>query len=121
MFSDASLPEPGVILDIETQPFLTEIDSEDGIFFNDTYSTVRIIRKYIYDLLIKAKSYLPEGYNFIIYEAYRPKEVQIKLWEDIVAIESAKNPITVPSTNVDSVIIPVLYSSVLVISLVVPL
>ena len=92
MFSDADLPEPLVICDIELQPVLVEIDDKDGIFFNDTYSSVRIIRKYIYDLLIKAKEHLPKGYNFVIYEAYRTKETQVKLWEEIVAIEAAKNP-----------------------------
>ena len=98
MFSDANLPEPLVIFDIETFPVLTKVDDKDGIFFNDTYSTVRTIRKYVYDLLLKAKSHLPKGYNFIIYEAYRPKDVQIKLWENIIAIESVKNP----KLNIDS-------------------
>ncbi len=92
MFSDADLPEPLHIYDVESKPILTQISDKDGIFFNATYSSVRTIRKYIYDLLIKAKANLPQGYNFVIYEAYRPKETQIKLWEDIVAIEHAKNP-----------------------------
>ena len=92
MFSDALLPEPKLIQEIEASVQMVEISQSDGIFFNDKYTKVRLIRKYIYEMLLKAKKYLPKGYNFIVYEAYRPLTAQITLWEEIVKKESAKNP-----------------------------
>ena len=51
MFSDANLPEPLVIQEIEEPVQLVEIDAADGIFFNSRYTSVKIIRAYIYNLL----------------------------------------------------------------------
>ena len=51
MFSDALLPEPNVVQEIETNPDMVEISQKDGIFFNNKYTNVRLIRKYIYNLL----------------------------------------------------------------------
>ena len=92
MFSDALLPEPKVIQEIEPNPQMVEISSDDGIFFNNRYTKVKFIRKYIYEMLLKAKKHLPKGYNFVIYEAYRPLSSQVTLWNEIVAKESRKNP-----------------------------
>ena len=92
MFSDALLPEPELIQEIEDKPQMVEVSRNDGIFFNDYYTNVKLIRKYIYEMLLKAKKYLPEGYNFIVYEAYRPLASQVSLWNEIVAKESHKNP-----------------------------
>lgn len=92
MFSDALLPEPKLIQEIESQVQMVEISPNDGIFFNNRYTSVRIIRQYIYEMLLKAKKHLPKGYNFVVYEAYRPLASQIALWDEIVAKESAKNP-----------------------------
>ena len=71
---------------------MVEISFDDGIFFNTSYTEVKLIRKYIYEMLLKAKKHLPEGYNFVIYEAYRPLSSQVALWNEIVTKESAKNP-----------------------------
>ncbi len=92
MFSDALLPEPKLIQEIEPRVQMVEISQSDGIFFNNRYTSVKIIRKYIYEMLLKAKKHLPKGYNFVVYEAYRPLASQIALWDEIVAKESAKNP-----------------------------
>ena len=92
MFSDALLPEPNVVQEIEANPDMVEISQKDGIFFNNKYTNVRLIRKYIYNLLLKAKKNLPQGYNFVIYEAYRPYKSQVELWQKIVQQEQIKNP-----------------------------
>ena len=92
MFSDADLPEPLIIKEIENPVNLVEINDEDGILFNSQYTSVRTIRKYIYDLLLKAKEKLPSGSKFIIYEAYRPMLSQIKLWDSVVAQKKKEHP-----------------------------
>ena len=92
MFSDALLPEPKLIQEIEPQVQMVEISQNDGIFFNNRYTNVKIIRKYIYEMLLKAKKHLPDGYNFVVYEAYRPLASQVALWNEIVKKESCKNP-----------------------------
>ena len=84
MFSDALLPEPKLIQEIEPQVQMVEISQNDGIFFNNRYTNVKIIRKYIYEMLLKAKKHLPDGYNFVVYEAYRPLASQVALWNEIV-------------------------------------
>ena len=43
-------------------------------------------------MLLKAKLNLPEGYNFVIYEAYRPLSSQIALWNEVVAKEKNNHP-----------------------------
>jgi D-alanyl-D-alanine dipeptidase len=90
MFSDFHLPEPKLIQEIEQRPQMVEISQSDGIFFNDRYTKVKLIRKYIYEMLLKAKSCLPIGYNFVVYEAYRPFASQVALWREIVERESLK-------------------------------
>lgn len=92
MFSDALLPEPKLIQEIDDSFQVVEISQNDGIFFNDKYTKVKLIRKYIYEMLLKAKDHLPTGYNFIIYEAYRPLASQITLWNEIIEKEKIKNP-----------------------------
>ena len=92
MFSDADLPEPLVIKEIENPVNLVEINDKDGILFNPTYTSVRTIRKYIYDLLVKAAKELPKGYQFVVYEAYRPMSAQIKLWDGVVAQKKKEYP-----------------------------
>lgn len=92
MFSDADLPEPLVIKEIENPVNLVEINDKDGISFNPEYTSVRTIRKYIYDLLVKAAKELPQGYRFVVYEAYRPMSAQIKLWEGVVSQKKKEYP-----------------------------
>ncbi len=92
MFSDANLPEPKVIFEIENPPSLCVVNEEDGIFFCDKYTTERRIRKYIYQMLLKAAKNLPENYYFKIYEAYRPLAAQIALWEKVVKEQSELHP-----------------------------
>lgn len=92
MFSDANLPEPLIIQEIEKSVCLVKIKEEDKIFFNPRYTEINLIRAYIYDLLKQARKYLPENYNFVVYEAYRPMEAQIKLWESVVAEKKKEFP-----------------------------
>lgn len=92
MFSDANLPEPNWICEIENPPLLTTIDEKDGLFFCHMYTKERRIRYYIYEMLLRAKQYLPAGYYFKIYEAYRPLAYQIQLWEKVIAEQKKLNP-----------------------------
>ena len=84
MFSDANLPEPEYILEIENSPHLIQINEKDGLFFCDKFTNDRRIRFYIYQMLLNAQKELPENYFFKIYEAYRPLESQKKLWDEVV-------------------------------------
>lgn len=72
MFSDANLPEPLVIREIENPVNLVKIGEKDNIGFNPRYTSVRLLRGYVYELIKKAREHLPPNYNFIIYEGYRP-------------------------------------------------
>ncbi len=92
MFSDAGLPEPLVIQEIENPVRLVEIKEEDGIFFNTRYTSIRQIRAYTYELLKKARTHLPEDCYFMVYEAYRPMAAQIKLWDGVVATKREEYP-----------------------------
>lgn len=92
MFSDADLPEPLLIREIENPVQLTAIKPEDGIFFNPQYTNVRLIRSYTYELLKQAAKSLPAGYRFVVYEAYRPMAAQIELWQKVVADKSRQYP-----------------------------
>lgn len=92
MFSDANLPEPLVISEIENPVSLMEINEADGIFFNPKFTQIKLIRTYIYNLLKNAQKHLPQGYHFVVYEAYRPMEAQIKLWDGVVAQQKKIHP-----------------------------
>lgn len=93
MFSDANLPEPLIIQEIENPVRLVEINECDHIFFNPRYTSVRTIRAYIYDLLKEARRHLPENCHFVIYEAYRPMSAQVELWDGVVAKLSKQHPL----------------------------
>lgn len=86
------LHEPRTILEIEKNINLTTIDDIDDIFFNEKKTKDRRVRKYIYDLLLKAKENLPKNYHFVVYEAYRPLSVQIEKWKKVQEKLSRENP-----------------------------
>ena len=92
MFSDAHLPEPEFIIDIENPIQLVEINDSDEIYFSDQFTRDKRIRKYIYQMLLNAKAFLPDGYYFKIYEAYRPLQDQIKLWNEVVEQQKKEHP-----------------------------
>lgn len=92
MFSDAHLPEPKIISEVENPPDLCVIQESDGIFFDTRFTNERRIRRYIYQMLLWAKSDLPDMYYFKIYEAYRPLQAQIQLWKNVVAEQKKLHP-----------------------------
>ncbi len=92
MFSDANLPEPKIIHEVENPIRMTEINFADGIFFNSEYTDIKAIRTYIYDLIKQASKQLPDNYNFVIYEAYRPMAAQVKLWNKVVSQQKIRYP-----------------------------
>ena len=92
MFSDAHLPEPEFIVDVENPVQLIEINDGDGIYFSEQFTKDKRIRKYVYQMLLNAKTFLPKGYCFKVYEAYRPLQDQIKLWNDVVEQQKKEHP-----------------------------
>lgn len=92
MFSDKNLPEPLFITEIEKEISLTQINEKDFIFFDDKFTGEKRIRTYIYQMLLNAKNFLPDGYYFKIYEAYRPLEAQKKLWDEVVKEQKILHP-----------------------------
>lgn len=84
MFSDKNLKEPTFITEIEKEISLTQINNQDQIFFDNTFTNEKRIRSYIYQMILDAKKFLPKGYYFKIYEAYRPLSAQKKLWDEVV-------------------------------------
>ncbi len=99
MFSDANLPEPLIISEIEQPVRLTKINPADGIKFNPRYTQVTTIRAYTYGLLLAAQKYLPANCHFVVYEAYRPMSAQIKLWDGVVAKLSQEYPELDPNSE----------------------
>lgn len=83
MFSDAHLKEPALILEIDNPVHLSEISQEDGVFFDTTFASDKRIRTYVYHMLLKACPFLPQGWHFVVFEAYRPQAVQQKQWDEI--------------------------------------
>jgi D-alanyl-D-alanine dipeptidase len=59
---------------------LVTLNEDDGLFIDFDYLNDRRIRPAIYERLLKAKAALPLGVHFILYEAYRPFEVQLDMW-----------------------------------------
>ena len=91
-FDDSKLFEPDYIVEVEDPVRLSLVDEKDGIFFNERYTKDRRIRSYVYGLLKKAKAALPAGYNFVIYEAYRSKADQIKVWNEVMERRKKEHP-----------------------------
>lgn len=84
MFSDANLPEPLVIREIENPVNLVEIGEKDNIGFNPRYTSVRLLRGYVYELIKKAREPLPPNYNSLFIRISSARS-QIELWEKVVA------------------------------------
>ncbi|MCT4575626.1 MAG: M15 family metallopeptidase [Alphaproteobacteria bacterium] len=71
------------LIETEQPPVLTKVSEKDGFVINTKFSDDFVIRKAIYNMLIKANALLPEGYYIVVYEAYRPMAVQKKLWHEV--------------------------------------
>jgi len=99
MFDDSQLFEPDYIVEIENPVRLSQVNEKDGIFFNDRYTKDRRMRSYNYELLKKAKAALPLGYNFIVYEGYRSRADQIKVWNQIIEQRKKENPSMDPDSE----------------------
>jgi len=83
--------EPDII-ETEEPPQLIAIEDKDGICFNPQSSTDRRLRRVVYDKIRAAKAQLPDHLDFVIYEAYRPRSRQIRLWNDIWDIVKKSYP-----------------------------
>ena len=92
MFSDKNLPEPLFINEIEKEISLSMIDENDHIFFDNQFTNEKRIRTYIYNMILNAQKFLPDGYYFKIYEAYRPLQEQKKLWEEVKKEQKILHP-----------------------------
>ena len=76
------LPEPEII-ETETPPLIIEMDESDGIVINTEFSSDRRLRKGVYERLLAAQKHLPQGYQFMIFEAYRSRARQFELWNEL--------------------------------------
>ena len=85
------MPEPEIV-ETESPPDLIEIDENDGILINTRFSSDRRLRRTVYNKILAAKKRLPEGYKFVIYEAYRPRARQLQLWDALWTEMAAKYP-----------------------------
>jgi D-alanyl-D-alanine dipeptidase len=75
-------PEPKVI-ETENPPNLTNIEDGNGLYFNEKLNSDRCIRKVVYNKIIEARQYLPKHFEFVIYEAFRSQEKQIRMWNEV--------------------------------------
>lgn len=76
------LPEPEII-ETEIPPLIIEMDEADGIVINTEFSSDRRLRKAVYERLLGAQKHLPQGYQFMIFEAYRSRARQFELWNEL--------------------------------------
>ncbi len=74
------------------KPEVVKISEDDGFFLNDRFSNDFRIRKSVYDMMKAAQKHLPEGFHFMIYEAYRPLARQVELWGMAEAYIKEKYP-----------------------------
>lgn len=81
-----------IIRETEYPANITEFINSDKLRLNIKFTTDFRIRKIVHDKVAQALNYLPAGYGFIIYEAFRPIERQIELWEGIWARLSKEHP-----------------------------
>lgn len=68
------------LIEDQTPPEVVEISEQDGFFLNRKFTSDFRIRKSIYNMMKAAQNHLPDGYHFMIYEAYRPLARQVALW-----------------------------------------
>lgn len=73
------------LLGEDSEPEIVTIKKADGFFLNHKFSDDFRIRKSVYDMMNRARARLPGNYSFMIYEAYRPLERQIALWDMAMA------------------------------------
>ena len=78
----AIIKEP-VLRETEFPPKLVTITDSDGIIFNEKFTVDRRLRAVLYTKIKAAQLHLPEHLYFVIYEAFRPRERQIELWQQI--------------------------------------
>lgn len=76
----------------DSNPEVVTISEADGFFINNSVADDFRIRKSIYDMMKAAQKKLPAGYNFMIFEAYRPMARQIMLWNRTMGIMKEKYP-----------------------------
>ncbi len=50
------------------------------------------LREGAVNALIKAKKHLPNGWNFLIWDGYRPLNLQQKLYDDLTALRKTEHP-----------------------------
>jgi D-alanyl-D-alanine dipeptidase len=75
-----------ITAEIESPPHLVDVSESDGFILKEYMHAEKRIRAYIYDMLKKARDFLPAPYHLCVYETYRTHQNQIMEWEKL-AIE----------------------------------
>ena len=72
------------LIETETPPRLIFEDVKH-VFLDTTRCKHFVVRQKVYDMLFQAKSSLPKGVFFKVFELYRPMERQVFFWNKIVS------------------------------------
>ena len=84
--------EPNLIIEIENPPQFSDICEKDGFLLDSVWGYDKRIRTYVYTLLKEAQKKLPSGYQFLVYEGYRPMQAQINEWNKFKKEIKEENP-----------------------------
>ncbi len=80
------------IIERENPVRMTVFEETDRIFLNPSFSDDWRIRTEIRLRIEKASTILPDGIGFMIYEAYRSRQQQQRLWDPLYARLQCDNP-----------------------------
>ena len=72
------------LIETETPPRLV-FDDAKNVFLDTTQCKHFVVRQKIYDMLRQAKSFVPKGIFFKVFELYRPMERQVFFWDRIIS------------------------------------
>jgi D-alanyl-D-alanine dipeptidase len=79
------------VCETENPPILIKKD-EEKVFLVIRSLEDFALRKRVYDMLVVAKTKLPQGIYFKCFESYRPIKTQIKYWEETLELVKGQFP-----------------------------
>ena len=80
------------IYETEQPPYLVDLMKEREFFFCKKFTSEFLLRRKVCDKIKSAQNLLPQGYRFLIYEAFRTRQRQIELWDNIIAHLHKEHP-----------------------------
>ncbi|MDD3371195.1 MAG: M15 family metallopeptidase [Alphaproteobacteria bacterium] len=73
------------VYESEDPPALVDMKATGAFLFCQKYANDFRLRTEVCDRILRAQKKLPEGYRFLLYEAFRPRTRQIELWDNVLA------------------------------------